>query len=371
MLAWLEQDLQRPAARPWKIAYWHHAPYDAARGHDPEATIAREQIVPILELYGVQVVFNGHHHGYLRTKPALQGQAVAPGRGIVYVISGGGGAGLHDIPNPPHPLTEVARKAYHYLTADVDQGSLLIRAVDINGNILDSFSVAPNPAISSGAVLNGASFAPEVAPGSVVSIFGQFLAPELAQAAAYPLPTQLARTDATYNGVKLPLYFVSARQINAQLPFDAQDEAVIKVTTPSGTSETRISILSSAPGIFVLPANVPAVVKADNSLVSDLNPVRPGDFIVIFLTGLGRVAGAINAGTAAPAAPLMRVSGQVQVMIGNTVATPAFAGLAPGYAGLYQINVQVPAGAEAGRRSLRVSASGVLSNVVPLAVAPR
>jgi uncharacterized protein (TIGR03437 family) len=67
----------------------------------------------------------------------------------------------------------------------------------------------------------------------------------------------------------------------------------------------------------------------------------------------------------------MRAASQVQVHIDNETVTPFFAGLAPGYAGLYQVNVQAPAGIEAGRRNLRVSASGKLSNTVRLAVAAR
>jgi len=102
--------------------------------------------------------------------------------------------------------------------------------------------------------------------------------------------------------------------------------------------------------------------------VSPAAPARPGEVLSAFLTGLGRPEGEINAGMPAPAAPLLVARGPIEVVVGTAPVTPSFAGLAPGFAGLYQVNFAVPASLTDGTYSLRVTARGVNSNVVSLAV---
>ena len=69
-----------------------------------------------------------------------------------------------------------------------------------------------------------------------------------------------------------------------------------------------------------------------------------GEFISIYCTGLGPTDPSVPSGTAAPASSLAVVKTQPSVTIGGRPATVAFAGLAPGFVGVYQINAQVPAG---------------------------
>lgn len=365
MLTWLEQDL-RNTRKPWRIAYWHQSPYDPYRGTDYESTAARERFVPMLERYGVQVVFNGHYHAYARTKPIFRGQEAPPGRGIVYVITGGGGAHLHAVFT--NSYTAVASSEHHYVSAEFLQGSLVLRAIRLDGSVLDTVTIAPPPAMNSVAVVNGASFAPALAPGSVISIFGQFLAPRSGSAAGFPLPDELASAQVTLNGVKLPLFFASHAQVNAQLPFDSQGAATLRITTPAGSTETPVTVSKAAPGIFNLDGTAAAIVKTDGSLISDLNPIRPGEYLTVYCTGLGRVSGPIAAGAAAPRAPLLTVVDPVQVLFEDFPVVPTFAGLAPDFVGLYQINVQVPTHVASGKVALRVVAAGAQSNIVTLAV---
>jgi uncharacterized protein (TIGR03437 family) len=89
-------------------------------------------------------------------------------------------------------------------------------------------------------------------------------------------------------------------------------------------------------------------------VVTQANPATPGEFLAVFLTGLGSVTPAVADGTLGPANPLSQAdqntSGNLSVYFndyGSTVSTGnagtiQYAGLAPSLAGLYQINVQVP-----------------------------
>jgi acid phosphatase type 7 len=365
MVAWLDQDLKN-TRKPWKIAYWHQSPYDPYRGNDYENTAARERFVPLMEKYGVQVVFSGHYHAYSRTVPILRGQEAPLGQGTVYIISGGGGAILHGV--YPSLLAAVTASEYHYLSAEFLQGSLVIRAIRLDGSVLDTVTIAPPPSSISDSVVNGASFMPLLAPGSVISIFGQFLAPRSGSAGAFPLPEEIANAQVTLNDAKLPLFFASSSQVNAQLPFEAQGPATLRISTPAGSSETQINIGKAGPGIFNLTANTPAVIRPDGSLVSELNPALPGEDLSIFGTGLGRISGRMKAGMPAPSAPLLTVVDPVQVLFDDVTVVPSFAGLAPGYVGLYQVNVRVPATAASGSVALRLVVSGVHSNTVTLFV---
>src|SRR5436305_13290330 len=94
------------------------------------------------------------------------------------------------------------------------------------------------PVVADGGVLNGASFArgQAVAPGSIVSIFGTELATSLAQADTVPLSNSLGGVSVTFNGVPAPLYFVSAGQINAQIPWN-----VIPNGISSGTADIVVT----------------------------------------------------------------------------------------------------------------------------------
>jgi uncharacterized protein (TIGR03437 family) len=156
----------------------------------------------------------------------------------------------------------------------------------------------------------------------------------------------------------LALNFVSPTQINAALPLDALGPATMRVTTPMGFAEAQVSISDSAPAIFPF-----AITHANNTLVSPAAPASPGETLVIYMTGLGSVDGKLDAGQPAPSSPLLRVLAPVDVQIGDTAsATPSFAGLTPGFYGLYQVNVVVPQNLPPKVYPVRVSVKGNASN---------
>ncbi len=185
--------------------------------------------------------------------------------------------------------------------------------------------------------------------------------------------------------VNAPLYFSAAGQINFQIPweFANQPQAGISVSFGGFTSVPLTLNLSSAgPGIFttnsqgtgqgaIQIANTAIFAAPLNSIAGvQTRPAAKGDFLTIYCTGLGAVANTPASGAPAPGATSTTLVTPT-VSIGG-VATPAvFSGLSPGFVGLYQVNVQVPATAPSGDAvPLILSVGTAKSNTVTIAVAP-
>jgi uncharacterized protein (TIGR03437 family) len=86
----------------------------------------------------------------------------------------------------------------------------------------------------------------------------------------------------------------------------------------------------------------------NNTLAAPGAPAAIGETVVIYCSGLGQVTPAVGAGTAAPGSPLARIVNPITLLIGGQSATVDFAGLTPGYSGLYQVNAIVPPGIASG-----------------------
>ncbi len=366
MLRWLDEDLGR-TRKLWRIVYFHH-PVWPTTTHEENlvSALVRQHVEPILDRHDVQLVLSGHEHTYQQAAPRRGGLFVGAGLGTVNIVTGGGGGFLY--PVTPREGLVFAASAYHYLRIRVDGPTLDLRAIDINGQTIDQFTLTTPPILSAAGVVNAASFTTALAPGSLISVFGRKLATEEAFAARLPLPVELGGASVTLNGRTLPLLFVSRTQINAQLPFDVQGTATLRVSSAGGSGETTITLADAAPAIFVLGRDQPAVAHASGTLVTEASPARPGETVAVFLTGIGRPDGDIAAGTPAPAAPLLNARGPIEAQIGALTVTPQFCGLAPGFAGLYQCNVPLPSGLLAGGYALRMVVRGVRSNTVNLVV---
>ena len=358
MLAWFDNDLANTHAT-WKIVFFHQTAYPIFHHiDDPIDIAARALFVPILERHGVQLVLSGHEHNYQRSKPMRASVPVPVGTGgTVYMVSGGGGGDLH--PVVPESFLDWEASVWHYLRVSVDGQKITIQAIGTDGKEFDRLVLTQPPLLgTSNSVVNGASFTSSLATGELVSIFGQQLASGISRASGFPLPSNLDGSTVTLNGVPMALMFASPGQINAALPLDALGPATLRVTTPAGFAEVQINITGVAPAIF--PS---AITHADGSLVSATSPVTPGETLVIYMTGLGQVNGKLGAGQAAPPSPLLRVLAPVQVQIGATTPiTPSFAGLTPGFVGVYQVNVAVPRDLPAMVYPLSVSENGISSN---------
>ena len=217
----------------------------------------------------------------------------------------------------------------------------------------------PTPILPPDSVVNGGSFraATEpnsaIAPGAIVTIFGTDLASDTEVASEVPLPTMLGETSVTFNGIAAPLFFVSGTQINAQVPFELVAGAglvMVQVTRGGETSTAQpIAIAAVSPGIFTQneQGTGPGAIlhAADFQPVTESNPAQTGEFLLIFCTGLGPVQPEVPSGNVAPGTePLARTANTPMVNIGGIPAEVVYSGLAPGFVGLYQVNVKVPLG---------------------------
>ena len=210
--------------------------------------------------------------------------------------------------------------------------------------------------ISPQGVVNAASFAPvgaPLSPGGFFTLFGSGLATSTTVASSLPFPTSLGNVQVQVNDIAAPLYLTSAGQISALVPLNATGTtaSIIVVNNGQRSNTVDIPLARSAPGIFTIPpagTGPGALLHANFTLVNAAAPARRGETLLLFLTGLGAVSPTIADGSAAPSSPLSVVTADVKVYIGGRLATVIFKGLAPGLAGLYQINFTVPTNATTG-----------------------
>lgn len=227
-------------------------------------------------------------------------------------------------------------------------------------------------------VLNGASFrvGQPVTGGSWAAAFGTFPNVSQTTASTSPIPKTLGGVTVSVNGVAAPVYFVSPTQVNFLIPFAVTPGVRnVEVKTSSTTLTGTVRVMSAAPGIFV---NAPtttalppggAAINQDGSINSQSVPTRRGQVIAIYATGPGALSGTIDDGAPAPSNPLARTTSTPEVFIAGAPAKVEFSGMAPGLAGVWQINVTVPdLGFVTGRVPLQVYMDGVDSNEVSVFV---
>jgi uncharacterized protein (TIGR03437 family) len=215
---------------------------------------------------------------------------------------------------------------------------------------------APVPTPHLTTIVNAADQTQPVAPGGLVTINGRDLSMLNIATSQVPLPTALAESCLTVNGVTIPLILVSNTQINAQLPFTTEGKAQIVLRTPGGVSDNlNFQILPTAPSVFRSPlgdAMIASVLRtANHEAVSDLNPVRAGDELTILATGLGRTSPAVFEGEAAPSEPRASAVIAPDVTLDGVPMALGYAGLTPGEVGIYEINVSVPGGVKPGSKA--------------------
>jgi len=237
-------------------------------------------------------------------------------------------------------------------------------------DLLRAWQSLPDPR---NAVTNAASYrADRVAPGGIVNVFGAGLAAGTSQYSAIPLPTLLGDTTVTFNGIAAPLYFASPQQVNAQMPFEvAAGGAIAEVISKSGMALTQLTVAAAGPGVFTLDGSgtgdAAAIDAVTYAPVSASQPIAAGGYLGVFCTGLGAVVPAGATG-AAPASPPPQTAVKPGVLIDGQSAALLWAGLAPGFVGLYQVNTQVPVTLSTGSHRLQVVVNGAASNTVTFSV---
>jgi len=159
--------------------------------------------------------------------------------------------------------------------------------------------------------------------------------------------SSVAGVRVLFDGVPAPLFFVRSDQINAQAPYSLDGKSQVRVQVmfqdlPS--KEETFPAGESAPGVFSLPRDPSRaiVMHSDGSLNSFSNPARSGDVVILFATGEGQTEPPGMDGKLSTS-PFPRPRLPVSLTIGGRPAALTFAGSAPGFAGLLQLNARVPA----------------------------
>ncbi len=335
-------------------------------------------------------------------QPVLLTAAVTPSTatGMVNFLDGTNSLGSITLASGTATLnTSTLSVGAHTLTASYggDAGDAPSNSAPVSVTITN-----PNQAtILAGGILNAASYAEingagaPVAPGSLVAIFTSPLATQAASFSTATLPPVLANVSVTFNGVTAPMVTVQPGgaypYVSAQVPFEALPAGQTSATVPVVITVNNVpsapvnaAIVASSPGIFTIPAtgqgNAVLVNLSDYSIaapagsISGSHPIARGQSAFFYVTGLGSMTPAVADGSGDCTAPngLCNANALPQVFVGGVqVSDIAFAGQAPEYPGVQQINITIPQNAPTGNTVslVVISADGtVTSNTATIAV---
>jgi uncharacterized protein (TIGR03437 family) len=257
------------------------------------------------------------------------------------------------------------------LIAAPGSASVTVRVGPGRSNSL-AFPLSPEPATTPfDGIINLASGGHPAAPGSLISIYGLNLAPGEAASNQIPAPTTLNGTSVRMNDISAPLLYVSRNQINAQVPFEVAPGGVTVVIQAGGLTSAAAGfvVYPTAPGVWRLPqgGHVLALNYPDGTLNSQDHPILPGQFVTVYLTGQGEVTNPVATGAAAPDSPFSIPVAPAVARIGGQPAQIAFVGLAPGFIGLLQMNLQIP-DVPVGEQKLEISIGNVPSNPTTISI---
>jgi uncharacterized protein (TIGR03437 family) len=206
------------------------------------------------------------------------------------------------------------------------------------------------PFIAEGGIVNAASYASGIVSGGIGTIFGASLAAGVTAQGSPPFTDSLENVRVTINGLPASLLFVSDGQINFVAPpglSPGQGQVTVTAGSLNESSNTlAVPILATQPGIFVRGNEAAAI--------------RTGEFLEIYCTGLG----ATQAST--QNIFLEETTIRPRVTIAGRDAEVLFSGLAPGFTGLYQVNVRIPAGV-AGVQPVQMFQGSAASNLTQFA----
>jgi uncharacterized protein (TIGR03437 family) len=209
------------------------------------------------------------------------------------------------------------------------------------------------PSYSAASIVNSASNMPgALAPYTIASLYGSDLAYTTRAISGEDirggrLPTELAGVRVYLGGFAAALYFVSPGQINLLVPTLLRGKEVeLQVTLDSRAGPpVNIQLLDAAPALFQADSRMVVAVRADWSAVTEEAPLLPGEDVILFATGLGATTPDVDyPQTPRGAAPIKRLA-EFRVLLDGVAVDSgriAYAGIAPGFAGLYQINLKLP-----------------------------
>ncbi|MFN7922441.1 MAG: S8 family serine peptidase [Bryobacteraceae bacterium] len=256
-------------------------------------------------------------------------------------------------------------------------GSQTFVAVAAGNRLTFSGYARQRPVISGFGSAGAANAGSPVAAGSYVALFGSALSDLTDTASTSILPLSIDGASVSFDvpsaGISVPghLTYASPGQVNVQIPWElrGQTSAQVKITIGSTAGQLfTIPLIDYAPAIFETSAGNAAALDLSYRVIGAGNAARRGQVIQLFVNGLGLVTNQPASGDPASAAALSRTTALPVVTIGGQAAAVGFAGLAPGFAGLYQINVTVPALLSPGQQTVTVSIGGRTSKASAIPV---
>lgn len=268
---------------------------------------------------------------------------------------------------------------------DLDEdGTLNFGAADLE--VQFAFAECPTDAVRDGtfappqtiseAFVSAASFARDLAVSGLTTVFGLFntvVNGEQLNAEGARLQA-LDRVKVLVNGREAPVFYADSRQINFQIPAETEEGPasflVLVDDVPSDLVTTQVGGL--APGIFpieeaIAGPNRGAIQNQDFTLNTPTNPAAPSSVLIVYMTGMGELNPPLATGEPASTSPHSLVVGSVEATVGGLPAVVEFAGGSPGFVGLVQVNVKLPA-LPAGEHEIVITVDGIEANRVQVSV---
>lgn len=280
--------------------------------------------------------------------------------GVITTVAGNGAVGSG---GDGGPANQASLYFPSYVAADTKSANVYV--VDNQNNVVRLLTAVPQtPSIYSNGVVSASAFGklPGVAPGSWIEIYGTNLAVNArgwggTDFSGVNAPTSLDGTKVTVGGQAAFVDYISAGQVNAQVPSNTpQGAQSVVVTTPYGTSAAyTVTVNATQPGIlapasFVVGGKQYIAATFSDGVTYVLPPgavpgvssrqAKPGEVITIYGVGFGGVTPSIPAGQVVQ--QFNTLASPVAFSFGGTAATANYSGLAPSQVGLYQFNVTVP-----------------------------
>jgi len=238
---------------------------------------------------------------------------------------------------------------------------------------LTPVAAGPAPAISTNGVVNGASFQTGVVPGSWLTIQGSNLSTVTdtwdKAIVNGKLPTTLDNVSVMVGSQQAFVYFISPTQINVQAPDIGSGPVPVTVTVNGQTSvAATATVVEQQPAFFLWPSSQSVATRQDGSLAvkngtftgATTVAAKPGDVLILWGTGFGPTTPTVPAGIQVPADKQYNCS-PVTISLGSASPQVFGCALSPGYAGLYQVAIQVPGSMADGDYPIKATVNGTSS----------
>ncbi len=143
---WLKEVFSS-AGRQWRFVFCHYPPYTGTEKRDPDIRL-RTLLVPAMEAAGVDMMLLGHNHLYERTHPLRSETVVDDSKGIVYIVTGAGGARLYEekpVSSRPAYIAAFFDQDLSFTLLDVSPDNLKLRQIDLGGHVVDQWELRRGP----------------------------------------------------------------------------------------------------------------------------------------------------------------------------------------------------------------------------------